>query len=226
MFGGNAMSGISQRGLLGVVADPKSYINILYLLLAFPLGIAYFVFLVVGTSLGLGLTIVWVGVPILALVLAGSWVLCGLERVLAISLLKEDIRPSSPLGPSNQVGAHVQGVSSGERLFIGMWRRFKAHVSNRLIWTGMLYLLLKFPLGIASFIIVVTLVAVTGALLAAPFYYSSVVINWGAWNVDTLWETSVLALIGIPMVLISLHLMNGMAFLSGRAARVMLGKLG
>ena len=69
-------------------------------------------------------------------------------------------------------------------------------------------------------------VAVTGALLAAPFYYSSVVINWGAWNVDTLWETSVLALIGIPMVLISLHLMNGMAFLSGRAARVMLGKLG
>ena len=90
----------------------------------------------------------------------------------------------------------------------------------------MLYLLLKFPLGIASFIIVVTLVAVTGALLAAPFYYSSVVINWGAWNVDTLWETSALALIGIPMVLISLHLMNGMAFLSGRAARVMLGKLG
>jgi hypothetical protein len=36
----------------------------------------------------------------------------------------------------------------------------------------------------------------------------------------------VLTLIGIPMVLISLHLMNGMAFVSGRAARVMLGKLG
>ncbi|MEE8442664.1 MAG: sensor domain-containing protein, partial [Dehalococcoidia bacterium] len=70
------MNASKQRGFFGVVADPQSYINIFYLFLAFPLGIGYFVFLVTGISVGFGLLIIWVGVPILVLVLAGSWVLC------------------------------------------------------------------------------------------------------------------------------------------------------
>ncbi len=72
-----------------VVIEPQSYLNILYLLLSFPLGIAYFVFLVTGISLGFGLAIIWLGIPILALVLAASWVLYQFERLLAIHLLKE-----------------------------------------------------------------------------------------------------------------------------------------
>ena len=83
----------SQRkpGFFGVIVDPQSYKNILYLFLSFPLGIVYFVFLVTGISVGFGLIVIWVGVPILALVLAGSWVLCQFERVLAVSLLNENI---------------------------------------------------------------------------------------------------------------------------------------
>jgi len=46
------------RVFFGVVADPQSYLNIFYLLLAFPLGIAYFVFLVTGISVGTGLIII------------------------------------------------------------------------------------------------------------------------------------------------------------------------
>ena len=74
------MSESRRAPFFGVVAEPQSYINILYLFLSFPLGIAYFVFLVTGISLGFGLAIIWVGVPILVLVLAGSWALCQLER--------------------------------------------------------------------------------------------------------------------------------------------------
>ena len=47
--------------LYGVFVKPQTYLNILYLLLAFPLGIAYFVFLVTGFSLGISLLILWVG---------------------------------------------------------------------------------------------------------------------------------------------------------------------
>ena len=46
------------RVFFGVVADPQSYLNIFYLLLAFPLGIAYFVFLVTGISVGTGLIVI------------------------------------------------------------------------------------------------------------------------------------------------------------------------
>ena len=44
----------SSTGFVGVIANPQSYLNIVYLLLAFPLGTFYFVFLVTGLSLGLG----------------------------------------------------------------------------------------------------------------------------------------------------------------------------
>ena len=75
----------------GVIADPQSYLNIFYLLFGLPLGIVYFVFLVTGISLGFGLLVVWVGVPILVLVLFGSWAMCQFERLLTIKLLKEAI---------------------------------------------------------------------------------------------------------------------------------------
>ena len=212
------------KRFFGVIAEPQSYISIFYLLLAFPLGIAYFVFLVTGISVGAGLIVIWVGVPILALVLAGSWAMCELERILAVSLLKEDI-PRKLRGRST--ATDDQNLSSVERLFIGTWRRLKAHLTNRLTWTGILYLFLKFPLGIGSFVIVVVLVSVTAALLGAPFYYwVDDGADFGIWQVDAMWEALILTLAGIPMVFISLHLMRGAAFLSGRVARVMLGRIG
>ena len=221
------MSGLRQVPFFGVVADPRSYLNIFYLLLSFPLGIAYFVFLVTGISVGFVLVIVWVGIPILVLVLTGSWALCQLERLLAISLLKEDI-PSVARRDDGSEQPEGGGPNLGpeERLAIGAWRRLKAHLANRLTWTGILYLFLKFPVGIASFTIVVTLFAVTFALMGAPFYYRlDAGIDMGIWQVDALWEALILTLIGIPAALISLQVMNGTAFLSGRLARVMLGRL-
>ncbi len=212
------------KRFFGVIAEPQSYISIFYLLLAFPLGIAYFVFLVTGISVGASLIIIWVGVPILALVLAGSWAMCELERILAVSLLKEDI-PRKLRGRST--ATDDQNLSSVERLFIGTWRRLNAHLTNWLTWTGILYLFLKFPLGIGSFVIVVVLVSVTAALLGAPFYYwVDDGADFGIWQVDAMWEALILTLAGIPMVFISLHLMRGAAFLSGRVARVMLGRIG
>ena len=221
------MRGLRLGRFFRVVVDPQSYVNILYLLLSFPLGIAYFVFLVTGISVGFGLLIIWVGIPILGLVLAGAWALCQLERLLAIHLIKEDI-PAIARGDdrSGRVGDGHSSLGAEERLFIAAWRRLKTHLTNRLTWTGILYLFLKFPLGIASFVMVVVLVAVTAAFLGAPFYYwVDDGADMGFWRVDELWEAVILTLIGIPAAFISLNAMNGAAFLSGRLARVMLGRL-
>jgi len=51
-------------------------------------------------------------------------------------------------------------------------------------------------------------------------------IDLGFWRVDTFWEAVILTIIGIPLAFISLHLMNGAAFIQGRLARVMLGPIG
>ena len=159
------MSELKRVPLIGVVADPQSYLNIIYLLLGLPLGIAYFVFLVTGVSVGFGLVVIWVGVPILALVLLGSWALCQFERVLTNTLLNEDIPRVERLDTSSKPEA---SLGAEERLFIGTWRRLKAHLSDRLTWTGIFYLLLRFPLGIGSFVMAVVLISVTAACWAPP----------------------------------------------------------
>ena len=203
------MSVTKNRGFFGVVADPRSYLNIVYLLLAFPLGTFYFVFLVTGFSLGFGLIITLIGIPILLLVLSGSWALCRFERQVAITLLSEDI----PLS--------VSRPASG-----GLWSRVKALLKDRVTWTGVLYLFLKFPLGIVTFTIAVTLIAVTVGFLFAPAYmWTSDSIVWGSWSFDPFPWSWILTIIGIPMVFISLHLMNAIAVVFGRMTRVMLGKL-
>ena len=212
--------------LLSVIVRPQTYINILYLLISFPLGIAYFVFLVTGLSVGFGLLVIWVGVPILALVLAGSWAFCRFEQATANLLLRLDIpKFASPL-LVDPLSDSEATLGATERLFTRVWRQTKAHLSNRLTWTGMLYLFLKFPIGIASFIIVVVSVSVTAALLGAPFYYwVDDGIDFGIWQVDELWEALILTLAGIPTLFIALNLINGTAYVSGRIARVMLAKL-
>jgi hypothetical protein len=209
--------------LIGVIADPQSYLNIVFLLLGLPLGVAYFVFLVTGISVGFALTVVWVGVPILALVLFGSWAMCKFERGLANVLLKQDIARVNDSKDRDQLEDALPDLGTVERLFIGAWRRLKYHLSQRQTWTGLFYLFLRFPTGIASFVIAVVSIWVAGSLLAAPAYYwVEGGINLRGWRVDVIWEALALTGIGIPVAILALHIMNGTAALSGRFAKVML----
>ena len=109
----------------------QTYLNIAYLLLAFPLGLAYFLFLVVGLTVGFALVLTLVGIPILLLMHLAAWALMNLERWLAIRLLGVDIPPMSPVDP--------QGP---------MWRRLIGKATDPSMWTGMFFLLAKLPLGI------------------------------------------------------------------------------
>src|ERR1700755_1185031 len=125
----------SVRYFFGAPFRLRTYTNLLYLLLAFPLGLAYFILLAVGLTLGFGLTIVWVGLPILALVFAGSWAFAAFERQAAILLLGADVPPMLP--PPSPMARTA-------------WQRAGDFFSNPVTWKGMGFLLLKFPLGIVS----------------------------------------------------------------------------
>lgn len=230
------MTGSRKETVFGPAVDPQSYLNIVYLLLGLPLGIGYFVFLVTGVSLGIGLSVIWVGIPILGLVLVGSWALCGFERKLTSILLREDI-PREEIPGEDIPGKYrsedcttLEGIfpdlGSGERRLIGGWRRLKSHLSERQTWTGFFFLLLRFPMGIAGFVAAVVLISVTASLLGAPAYYwVDDGIEFGIWQVDVLWEALILSAAGIAAAFLSLHLMNAAAAFSGKAARVMLGRV-
>lgn len=200
----------------------RTYTNLLYLILAFPLGLAYFIFLAVGLSVGLGLAIVWIGIPILALVFAGSWAISAMERQAAIHLLGAQVPPMSP-PPAQE-----------ER---GFWKKVYAFYTNPVTWKGMGFQVVKFPLGIVTFIALVVLLSVSLAFLFAPFavytmdgwddfmddgdFYMDA--TYWSWEVDTLPEAFLCSSIGLVLLLVSLNLLNGLAFLWARTAEVLLG---
>ena len=146
----------SDRGPLGKIFQPvidfRTYIRAGHLLLMFPLGIAYFVLLVVTFSVGGSLIWTLVGPVILLAVLFVSRWLGDLEAMMAGYANQTDIRrPPSKL----------EGVT-----------KFRSQVKVRLVdpttWTGIIYLFAQFPLGIAAFVGMVTMYATVGALIFAP----------------------------------------------------------
>ena len=84
------------RAFYGVLARPQSYLNLVYLFFAFPLGIFYFVFLVTGLSVGIATAIIWVGFLILAMVAGGWLLLAGFERWLTVAVLRQPMPEPLP----------------------------------------------------------------------------------------------------------------------------------
>lgn len=193
--------------MFGVFVRPQTYLNLVYLYLAFPLGIAYFVFIVVGLSMGFGLIITLFGAPLLVLTIVATWLLSSFERELANRLLKEEIPP----------------ILQVDLLGLTLLNKLKALLSNPVTWTGLLYLIVKFPIGVASFVLATLLLTGSGALLAAPIYYRWSVINFGIWRVDSFGEAIILVPVGVVMAIVTPHVLNFAAFLSGRLAYLMLG---
>ena len=189
-----------------VLRDKQTFLNLTYLLLSFPLGIAYFVLSVTGLSVGVSLLIIWVGLFVLLALFAAWWGLANLERLLAVYLLGEDIEPlSTPL------------TAKGT-----LWERVKAHFTNPLTWKSALYLLLKFPLGIASFVGAVTAVATTAALIFAPFIYQAGDLSFFTWHINTFFEAVMATGLGLLITPYAFQFLNKAAQLSGQFARFML----
>jgi len=194
-----------------VVVKPQTWRNTGYLLLAFPLGIFYFVFLVTGLSLGFGLFITLLGIPILVGVLAAAYGMGDFERMTTNALLDQNTPPSDRLA--------VPG---------GLWPKVKALVGSSETWKRVLYLFVEFPLGIIGFTLVTTAAAFF-ALIATPFFYAQswwpVAADWPSryWVVDTLWEAVIVAAIGVLVAFVLLHVINGLARVWGEFAKGMLG---
>lgn len=196
------------RGVLGVVTWRQSYLNILYLVLGFPLGLAYFILYVVGGALGVGLLVLLVGAALLLLlILAGQW-LGAFERLLAVHIL------GIPIVPGHTKWRDCDSVG----------RYLKVVLGNRTTWTSLVYLMAKFPLGLASWLVTIVAGSVTLALIGAPMVDAlGGDVNLWTWRPETMGELLLISLIGLALVVPVIHLLNGLAWLWGRFARLMLG---
>ena len=199
-----------------VMINLQAYLNMIYLFAAFPLSVFYFIFLVSGLSTGLSLLIIWIGIPILLVVGIGWWAMARFERFLAIHWLKENVPVMTH--PSDQDD--------------DIWAYLKSYIVNPVTWKSLVYLLAKFPLGIGTFVIQVTLVCLTLAFLTMPLTYelipniqiSGFFTQGGqpVWQVDTMVDALLGTLIGIFLWPLTLQISNGLAWVHAKFARVML----
>lgn len=197
-----------QGGFFHFLIERQTYLNLVYLLLAFPLGVTYFVFLVTGFSLGLGLIVTFLSIPILLGMLAATWGIAAFERQLVNQLLAARIAPM-PLMPGQ-----------GQRL----WPRIKTLVSDAGTWKSLAYLFLDFPLGTLSFILTATLVSVPPYLIFLPLSYRWTDFYYAPYHkVDTLAEALLFVPVGVILIPIALAALNGIAAGYRAIARALLG---
>jgi signal transduction histidine kinase len=125
-----------------------------YSLVGLPFGVAAFVVVVTGLSLGVGLLVVWVGVPVLAATLLAARGLATAERAWLPAVLGRPLpRP-------------VYRRAEGSWL-----RRLVTPLRDPQTWLDALHAVLRFPLAIASFVVTVTFWSVALAGL-----------TYGAWD--------------------------------------------
>lgn len=136
------------------LSSPRPAGSLALLLSSLPLGIVSFVFLVTTFSVGVPLSLVWAGIPVLMAFVLGSRGLAELERARVRALAGTSVpRPYAVL------------PSAGARA------RWLTRVRDAQTWRDVVYLLLLLPVGIVEFTLAVTFWALALGLVALPVYY-------------------------------------------------------
>jgi signal transduction histidine kinase len=189
-----------------VAWQASTWRNVLYLLLSLPLGALYFGVLAAGLAAGAALAVVVVGLAVLGLTL---WVwrgMAALERLLARVLLDVRIHP-----PADR----DRGVP---------WmRRVELWVRDPVTWKSLVFLLAKLPMGIVAVALLGFLGFSSLVLAFAPGIVAFTPVIFFGWEMETPAQALPFVPLGVVATLVALHLFNGLAWLYGVFARVMLG---
>ena len=205
----------APRRVLGVVAQRDSYRNIAFLLLGLPLGTVWFAVLVSGISVAASMLVVaLLGIPMLV----GLWYVtrafANVERSVATALLDQRL-------PRVRMNAPHRG---------NLWVRLRTMTGDRDRWRELGYLMLRFPVGVATFTAAVAAIATPFLVAYAPIVARRDEQPFGDWALSSRMEdvassspwSWLLVPLGLVMLIASFHLMNAMARVCGRWANAWL----
>lgn len=202
----------SVSDIFGGITDRQTYKNVLYLVLAFPLGLAYYGFLVVGFVLGVGLSVLGVGLGILLGTLIGARFIASFERRLANTLLGTTIPTPDDIDPTAD----------------GLPETATAYLRAPSTWRGLGFVFLKFWIGILSFVLLVTFLGTGLELVLLPVFPQGVFnVEIGGWVVARSFETPVRRAVAVPvgavLVVIACHVLNAFTRANASIAASLLG---
>lgn len=208
-----AEGSFTASDVFGVAIDPQTYTNLVYILLAFPLGVAYYMVLTIGFGFGAILSVFLIGIGILIATVACVRLVAGFERWLANTLLGTALERSSD-------------VHSSEG---SLWATGKAYLDAPSTWRGLGFVLIKFWIGILAVMLLILLfmaITLITSLLRYPYEAEIVTVNDQpiTWTIASLPEAALATVIGLVLGLVFLHLTNAFAYVSRQMAFALLGE--
>ncbi|MFJ3087841.1 sensor histidine kinase [Streptomyces sp. NPDC086838] len=187
--------------------EGRTWREFCYLLLSLPISIVLFTFAITMVSLGAGLLVTFIGIP----VLAAGLVMCRgfgmLERTRARALLRVDVADPAP----------VRGRKGGLMSWIG------AVLKSGVSWRHLLYALMHFPWAVFAFCVSLTLQAWGWAALTYPLWHWAVPSHAGVSGIQLYGDTqhevyldsgtdlALTAGLGLGIVLLSPWVIRGLA---------------
>ncbi|MER8069728.1 sensor domain-containing protein [Streptomyces sp. NPDC094034] len=179
-----------------------------YLLLSVPISAVLFCYAIATIALGAGLLVTFLGVPVLALGLAGCRGFGMMERARARALLGLDVPDPAP----------ARGAKSGLMSWVG------AVLKSGVSWRHLLYAILHFPWAMFAFVVSLTFWSVAWGLFTYPLWHwvfpsnldqSGIAIySDGAGDgffLDTPFEIAATSVVGLVLVLFCPWLIRGLA---------------
>ncbi|MEU9479110.1 sensor domain-containing protein [Streptomyces sp. NPDC048191] len=217
--GHSAGTGHRLPAALRAPFEARSWREFGYVLLSLPVSVVLFTWTVTMVSLGAGLLVTFLGIPVLAAALAGCRGFGALERARARGLLRLDVAEPEPLwtrkpGALGWMGAVLKSGTS---------------------WRNMLYALLQFPWAVFSFSVVVTLWSLGWTLLTYPLWFWVFPMYGGQSGLqlygdehhsvylDNPFEITVTALVGLLFTLATPWIVRALTTVDGLLVRGLLG---
>jgi signal transduction histidine kinase len=184
-----------------------------YNLLRFPIGIAAFVAVVTGLSLGAGLIVIWVGLAVLAIALVVARGFALVERAMIPAVLGHDVPQPVYLEPEG-----------------GRVRRLLTPLRDPQTWLDSLHGIVAFPFAILGFVVTVTFWA--GALGGLTYFAWDWSLPRGPDNTDltellgfqdtTGTRIALYTVVGVVFALILPFAVRGTALLQAQLSRALL----
>ncbi|THA72871.1 sensor histidine kinase [Streptomyces sp. A0958] len=187
--------------------EARTWREFCYLLLSLPISIVLFAFAITMVSLGAGLLVTFLGIP----VLAAGLVMCRgfgmVERTRARALLKLDVADPAP----------ARGRTGGLMSWVG------AVLKSGVSWRHLLYSLLHFPWAVFAFCVSLTVWAWGWAALSYPLWHWAVPSHTGVRGIqlygdsthevylDSPLDLALTSVLGLVVVLLSAWVIRGLA---------------
>ena len=199
--------------------EARTWRELGYVMLSLPISILFFTFAVTMVSLGAGLLITFLGVPVLAAALAGCRGLGSLERARARGLLGLEVSEPEPL----------RMKKSGAMAWMG------AVLKSGTSWRHLLYAVLHFPWAVFSFVVALNFWVYGWALLTYPLWFWVFPMYGGqdglqlygdathAIYLDNPFEIGVTALVGLLFTMATPWIVRALTTVDGLMVRGLLG---